>query len=41
MTFMPPEWGGLRAALLRLVLLYDLIHFYYPLPLLNLIAYYR
>ena len=31
MTFMPPEWEGLRAALLRLVLLYDLTHFYYPL----------
>ena len=31
MTFMPPEWEGLRTALLRLVLLYDLTHFYYPL----------
>jgi len=35
---MPSEWEGLRAALLRLVLLYDLTHFYYPLPLSNLIA---
>ena len=38
MTFMPPEWEDLRAALPRLVLLYDLTHFYYPLPLSNLIA---
>ena len=28
MTFMPPEWEGLRTALLRLVLLYDLTFFY-------------
>ena len=31
MAFVPPEGDCLRAALLRLVLLYDLTHFYYPL----------
>ena len=33
MTFVPPEWKCLRAALPRLALLYDLTCFYYPLPL--------
>ena len=31
MTFRPPEWECLRAALPRLELLYDLTYFYYPL----------
>ena len=31
MTFVPPEWKYLRAALPRWVLLYDLACFYYPL----------
>ena len=29
MTLMPPEWKYLRAALPRLVLLYDLAYFYF------------
>jgi len=32
-SLLPPEWKCLRAALPRLVLLYDLVCFYYPLPL--------
>ena len=30
-SLLPPEWKYLRAALPRLVLLYDLVCFYYPL----------
>ena len=33
MTFVPPEWKCLRAALPRWVLLYDLMCSYHPLPL--------